>query len=205
VGSKDTTVYRYCLRHALKFVAGVRNVYVVSQPSTQIKRIIAFANERDVQPGQQVILVDENKFSFSPKVIRAYLRQYRPHDGYNGQPFDGTVIVPRQCVLGTRLMGTKNDITKCRQPFRNETESLKRHHGERNIPRVEFFDRTGWLFQQFVKLGAQEAIQDILDYMILDSDTVFYQPYSPFLRTQGQSNRSVSFMPGEGRDCLNPP
>ena len=210
VGLKDTTVYRYALRHALKYVQHVRHVYVVTRPTLQMESIVAYANAHDVQQrdsgrgSQQVFLVDEGRFPFGPSVIRKYLKHHRQQDGFNGQPFDGSVTVPQQCDQTRQRTSTKEYIKACRQPSDSEVNDLKARYGERNVPRVEKFDRTGWLFQQFIKLGATIAIPGILDYMILDSDTVFYRKYSPF--PPGPSAERVSnFMPGDGRDCKNPP
>ncbi len=75
VAGKDATVYRFNLRHALKHVQGLRNVYVVCRPSQQMRAVAAEANARFVGPGQKVVLVDEAVFPFSFDSIRQFLRE----------------------------------------------------------------------------------------------------------------------------------
>ena len=212
VASKDSVVYRYSLRHLLKYVHNVRNVYVVCQRTPQMVSIVTQANENFISGDQQVILIDETSFPFNFDAIRAFLRQHRPTEGFDGKSFNGTVVVPDVC------QGRKEPVAKmihrCRQPFKNETKPgtgrnkfsdvMMSPNGKTEI-KIQSFDRTGWIYQQFLKLWAGEHIAGILDaYLVLDSDTIFYEDYSP-IPEDDTTGLQYNYMPGDGRDCLNPP
>ena len=224
VAGKDAVVYRYCLRHVLKYVKRVRNVYVVCRVTPQMSSIVAQANEHFVRGDQRVILVDEKTFPFNFDNIREFLKRHRPTEGFNGQPFDATVVVPDVCekvynAKSRRWQPSPKQpkaewIHKCRQPYENETQPgsgrnegakvVKSGDGKSEI-RVQSFDRTGWMLQQFLKLGAGEAIPGILEaYVVVDADTVFYDSYSP-IPEDDEMGLQYNYMPGDARDCGNPP
>jgi hypothetical protein len=221
---KDAVVYRYCLRHLLKHVKHVRNVYVVCLPLPQMHAIVAQANAHFAQPHQKVIIVDETTFPFNFQSIRSFLRENRPTEGFDGRPFDATVVVPDICekVLNPRTglwqpspkRPQKEWLQKCRQPFKNETKPGSGGHSGQTVVmsgdgkvevKVQTFERTGWMLQQLLKLGAGEHIPGILDaYMVVDADTVFYDDYSPFPEDD-PTGLQFNYMPGDARDCGNPP
>ena len=202
LASKDATVFRFNLRHTLKHVLGLRNVYVICRISDQMKSIAAQANARFTKPGQEVILVDESVFPYTFDSIRAYLRENRPTEGFDGKPFDGTVVVPDVCSKPGPKQTTKDWVHVCRQPFQNETVVNSKEttvYGSR----LQTFDRTGWMLQQFLKLGCSpEYIPGIGEaYYVVDADTLFAADYNP-VASQGSA---YHYMPGDSRDCANPP
>jgi len=202
LASKDATVYRFNLRHTLKHVVGLRNVYIVCQITDQMKSIVAQANAHFTKPGQEVILVDESIFPYTFTTIRAFLRENRPTEGFNGEPFDGKVVVPDVCSKSGPKQSTKDWVHVCRQPFQNETVTDSKGttvYGNR----LQEFDRTGWMLQQFLKLGCTpEFIPGIGEaYYVIDADTLFAADYNP-VAVQGSA---YHYMPGDSRDCANPP
>ena len=139
-------------------------------------------------------------------------------------PFDATVVVPDICekVLNPRTglwqpspkRPQKEWLQKCRQPFKNETKPGSGGHSGQTVVmsgdgkvevKVQTFERTGWMLQQLLKLGAGEHIPGILDaYMVVDADTIFYDDYSPFPEDD-PTGLQFNYMPGDARDCGNPP
>jgi len=210
LAAKDATVYRFNLRHALKHVQNIRNVYVVCRPTKQMKAIVAHANSLYTRKGaQEVILVDEAVFPFNFETIRSYLREHRPDEGFDGQPFDGTVVVPPICRVTGPKLGTKEWVHNCRQPHKNETVSggteVVDPYSKKGTPaKLQTFERTGWILQQFLKMGVTpEYVPGIGEaYLVLDADTIFYQDYNPI---PPDSEEAYNYMPGDGRDCSNPP
>ena len=202
LASKDATVYRFNLRHTLKHVVGLRNVYVICQVSDQMKSIAAQANARFTKPGQEVILVDESIFPFTFASIRTFLKENRSTEGFNGEPFDGRVIVPDVCSKSGPKQTTKEWVHVCRQPYQNETVTDNKGTTV-NGKSVQEFDRTGWMLQQFMKLGCTpEYIPGIGEaYYVIDADTLFASDYNP-VAVQGSA---YHYMPGDSRDCANPP
>jgi len=205
VAGKDATIYRFNIRHVLKHVRGVRNVYVVCRPTPQMRSIVLQTNLRFAGPGQRIILVNEAIFDFTFDSIRAYLRAARPTEGFDGKPFDGTVVTPDVCPGTT---GPKQEhaqwVHLCRQPLANETSAdgktvLGHKRGT--------WDRVGWMLQQFIKMGCSpELIPGIGDaYLVVDADTVFSEEYWPFPRDGQPSEAAFNYMPGDARDCANPP
>ena len=162
VASKDATVLRFTLRHAIHFAGdSVRNLFVVCRPTSQMQSIAQQTNDvwgAETVPAKLTI-VDEAKFPFSVESIRSFLRTHRPTEGFDGQPFDGKVVVPEVCRDGSPKGKTKNWVYRCRQPTKNETAT-----GRIGAISVQSFDRAGWLFQQFIKLGIDETVSsfDIL-------------------------------------------
>mmetsp|Transcript_17272 Transcript_17272/g.39804 ORF Transcript_17272/g.39804 Transcript_17272/m.39804 type:complete len:394 (-) Transcript_17272:833-2014(-) len=208
VAGKDASVYRFNLRHALKHVKSLRNVYVICRPTDQMKSIVLQANKKYTGPGQKVILVDEAVFPFTFESIRSYLRENRPTEGFDGQPFDATVVVPDLCFPSGPKGATKEWIKRCRQPYMNETiaggtKVMVNGHEVK----VEKFDRTGWVLQQFLKMGVtRRHVPSIGEaYLVLDADTIFYQDYDPIPPDDLPSDRAYNYMPGDPRDCGNPP
>jgi len=219
VARKDATIYRFNLRHVLKHVQNVRHVYVVCQPSVQMRSIVLHANLRFTKQGQRVILVDEAVFPFNFDTIRAFLRESRPTSGFDGKPFEGKVVTPRICPLrgpGMPDQYSTSWIQSCRMPFMNETTEggtkycyPKRTNkfGDPVCDKVQSWERTGWLLQQFLKLGCSpEFVPGIGEhYLVIDADTLFMEDYSVFPADGKPSQHAVNFIPGDTRDCGNPP
>jgi hypothetical protein len=100
-------------------------------------------------------LVNEAIFPFNFETIRAYFRSNRSTEGYDGTPFDGTVVGPHVCSQRLGPGTTKDWVHKCRQPFTNETFERKGKQfvvTERNEAPLFTFDRTGWILQQLLKV-----------------------------------------------------
>jgi hypothetical protein len=159
-------------------VHGVRHVYVIGRPTPQLRSVALQANDRFTKPGQQVIVVDEAAFPFSVESIRTFLAAHRPHDGFDGKAFNGTVVTPEVCSRGGPKQEGAEWVHLCRQPFANETSSDGKARAVLGH-KMGTYDRAGWLLQQFVKLGCTpEVIPGIGDaYLVVDADTIFYEPY----------------------------
>jgi len=205
VAPKDLTVLRFTLRHALKYAQHLRNVYLVSIPTQQLESIALQASTHYTTRDQHIIIIDEAEFPFSIKSIRAYLRQARPNEGYDGQPFDGVVVTPQKCPDNIRGMQQSQMIHACRQRYANETSPEQLGTAKWGQIKMETFDRAGWMFQQFLKLGCnRDIIPGLSDaYWVLDSDTILFNEYSPFPPNSDGNN--LNYLPGDGRDCGNPP
>lgn len=205
VAPKDATVVRFTLRHALKYAQHLRNIYLVCTPTLQLESIAHQTNAHFVAENQRVVIVDEAKFPFSINSIRTYLRHARPTEGFDGRPFDGVVVTPQKCLENKPLTPLKQSIHACRQRYGNETSPEQLGKAKWGVIKKETFDRAGWMYQQFLKLGCNRDIIPRLSdaYWVLDSDTVFYNAYSPF---PPKSNGTIyNYMPGDGRDCGNSP
>jgi len=195
LAGKDASVYRFGLRHLLKHVRGVRNVYIVGQPSEQLLSLALQANDRFTAPGQRVIVVDEAVFPFSVASIRGFLKEQRPTEGFDGAPFDGTVATPEVCSRGGPKHERAEWVRLCRQPWANETSA---DGSTVNGVKLQTWDRAGWMLQQFIKLGCSpELIPGIGDaYLVVDADTVFSEEYWPFPRDGQPSEGAFNYMYG---------
>jgi hypothetical protein len=125
---------------------------------------------------------------------------------FDGQPFDATVVVPDVCSKTGPKQSTKEWVHVCRQPFKNETLMVG---SELKVgkARVQTFDRTGWILQQFLKLGCSADLVPGIGpaYLVVDADTIFYEDYSPIPPDDVPSPNAYNYMPGDPRDCANPP
>jgi len=100
----------------------------------------------------------------SPSLARHakhFLRcQNRPTEGYNGKPFDGTVVVPDICNVNGPKQSDKAWVHKCRQPLLNETsldgKMVQTPYGGKQ--KLQTFDRVGWMLQQFLKMGCSDQV-----------------------------------------------
>jgi hypothetical protein len=205
VAPKDLTVLRFTLRHALKYAQHLRNIYLVSAPSRQLESVALQTSTHYTTHDQKIVIIDEAKFPFSIRSIRAYLREARPKEGYDGQPFDGVIVTPQKCPESKQAMQQMQLLHACRQRYANETSPEQLGRARWGQIKMDKFDRAGWMFQQFLKLGCnREIIPGLSDaYWVLDSDTIFFNNYSPF--PPNSDGNIFNYLPGDGRDCGNPP
>jgi hypothetical protein len=125
---------------------------------------------------------------------------------FDGQPYDATVVVPDVCSKSGAKQGTKEWVHYCRQPYKNETVMVGKELKVGNS-RVQTFDRTGWILQQLLKLGCSPDLVPGIGpaYLVIDADTIFYEDYSPIPLDDKPSAEAYNYMPGDPRDCANPP